>query len=379
MSSLNIQFAETLSHLPGTPPDDAPVLQLAGGSGHVGHAIRQITEEFLPVIAESRAMQEVLRQIQDEERRSTPLVVVGESGSGKQMLTRLLHSRGPFAAGPFVTIDVARMAVEAVEQIVLGYWHKPLFGKAELVPGIFAEAVGGTLVVRGVENLPWTLQRLWIPVLVDKAYQPIGVEDVHPVQCRVILVFGTPVFPRSSEKVLEPQLWEALKDRILTAPTLQDRRDDILPLSEYFLDKWAREWNQPRRELSPEAQKMLKRYRWPGNVKELQWALASAMTSTKQTLLDETHLPPQIATLGEAPSVENIALEDFIEQKLTQFLERVGSYDVSDLHAAIETQMERPLLKLVLQHTDGNQIKAARILGINRNTLRTKLKKYGLK
>lgn len=345
----------------------------------MAHAIRQVTEEFLPIIASSRAMQDVLRQVQNEEARVTPLVVVGEPGTGKYFLTRLLHSRGHHAVGPFVTIDVARMAVEAVEQILLGYWHKPLFGKAELVPGVFAEAAGGTLVIRGVENLPWTLQRLLIPILVDTTYQPLGVDFVHPVQCRVVLVFGAPVFPRSSEKVLDPQLWEALKDRVITAPTLQNRRDDILPLTDYFLQKWAREWNQPQRELSQAAQKMLKRYRWPGNVKELQWALASAMTSTPQQVLDVAHLPPQIATLGEAPSVESIALEDFIEQKLAQFLERVGNYDVSDLHVAIETQMERPLLRLVLQHTQGNQIKAARILGINRNTLRSKLKKYGLK
>lgn len=377
MTGLNIQFAESIPI--AATSQEAPVLRTAGGSGHIAHAIRQVTEEFMPVFAESRAMQDVLRQVQDEELRSTPLVVVGEPGTGKQFLTRLLHGRGSYAAGPFVTIDLARLAVEAVDQILFGYWHKPLFGKAELVPGIFAEAAGGTLVIRGIENLPWTLQRLLLPVLIDKTYQPLGVDDGLPVQCRIVLIFGSPVFPRSSEKVLEPQVWEVLKDRVIVMPTLQNRRDDMLPLADYFFEKWAREWNQSRRELSQTAQKMLKKYRWPGNVKELQWALASAMTSTSQQVLDVAHLPPQIATLGEVPSVDNIALEDFIEQKLTQFLERVGNYDVSDLYDAIEIQMERPLLKLVMQHTQGNQIKTARILGINRNTLRTKLKKYGLK
>lgn len=377
MTGLNIQFAESLPV--AIKPAESPVLRVTGGDGQILHAIRQITEEFLPVVAESRAMQEVMRQIQEEESRATPIVLVGEQGAGKQFLARLLHSRGPFAAGPFVAVDLGRMAIEAVDQILLGYWHKPMFGRAELVPGMIAEASGGTLVIRGVENLPWTLQKLLLSVLVDKTYQPLGVDDVLPVQCRIVLNFAIPVFPRSSEKVLEPQIWEVLKDRVLQAPALQSRKDDIIPMAEQLLDRYAREWNQPPRELSAAAQKMLKRYRWPGNVKELQWALASAMTSTAQQVLDVPHFPPQLATLGEAPSVENIALEDFIEQKLAQFLERVGNYDVSDLHAAIETQMERPLMKLVLQHTKGNQIKAARILGINRNTLRTKLRKYGLK
>lgn len=377
MTTLNIQFAESLPV--AAPSQEAPVLRLAGGSGQVTHAIRQITEEFLPVIAESRAMQEAMRQIQDEESRSTPLVMVGEAGSGKQFIARLLHSRGQYAAGPFITVNVAKLAVEAVDQILLGYWHKPLFGRAELVPGMLAEASGGTLVIRGMETMPWTVQRILLSAFVDKTYQPLGVDDVMPVQCRIVLIFGLPVFPRSSEKVLDPQIWEVLKDRVVTVPSLQSRRDDILPLAEQFLERAARDWNQPQRELSAAAQKMLKRYRWSGNVKELQWALASAATSTAQQVLDAAHFPPQFAAVGETPSVESIALEDFIEQKLAQFLERVGHYDVSDLHAAIETQMERPLFKLVLQHTEGNQIKAARILGINRNTLRTKLKKYGLK
>ncbi len=377
MTTLNIQFADSLPV--AAPSPEVPVLRLAGGNGTVAHAIRQITEEFLPVVAESRAMQEAMRQIQAEEGCDIPLVIVGEQGSGKQFLTRLLHSRGDFALGPFVTVDLSRMAIEAVDQILLGYWHKPLFGRAELVPGMIKEASGGTLVIRGFENLPWTLQRLLVPALVDKTYQPLGVDDVLPVQCRIVLNFSVPVFPRSSEKVLEPQIWEVLKDRVLQVPALQNRRDDIIPLSEQLLDRYAHEWNQPARELSAAAQKMLRRYRWPGNVEELQWALASAMTSTAQQVLDVSHFPPQLATMGEAPSVENIALEDFIEQKLAQFLERVGNYDVSDLFEAIETQMERPLVKLVLQHAHGNQIKAAHILGINRNTLRTKLRKYGLK
>lgn len=377
MSGLNIQFAESLPV--AASEQKAPALKLAGGDGQITHAIRQITEEFLPVVAESRAMQEAMRQVQAEESLLTPLVVVGEPGSGKQLMARLLHSRGQYAAGPFITVDLARMAVEAVDQILLGYWHKPLFGRAELVSGMIAEASGGTLVLRGFEALPWTVQKVLYSALLEKTYQPLGVEDVFPVQCRIIFVFELPVFPRSSEKALEPQLWEILKDRVLQVPSLQDRRDDILPLAESCLERFARDWNQPQRELSGSAQKMLKRYRWPGNVQELQWALAVAMTSTPQPVLDVPHFPPQLASVGELPSVENIALEDFIEQKLAQFLERVGNYDVSDLHVAIETQMERPLFKLVLHHTQGNQIKAARILGINRNTLRTKLKKYGLK
>lgn len=379
MTTLNIQFAESLPVAPPSEIPEAPLLRVAGGNGQVAQAIRQITEEFLPIVAESRAMQEVLRHIQTEEAQPTPLVMVGEAGSGKQFLARLLHSRGPQAIGPFVTVDVSRLAVEAVDQILLGYWHKPIFGRAELVSGLLAEAAGGTLVVRGMESLPWTTQRLLLSALVDRVYQPIGVDDVMPLQCRIVLIFSVPVFPRSSEKVLDPQIWEALKDRVIAVPSLQDRRDDIIPLAEYFLERTSCEWNQSRRELSAAAQKMLKRYRWPGNVQELQWALASAMTSTSHAMLDAVHFPPQFAAVGEAPSVESIALEDFIEQKLSQFLERVGNYDVGDLHAAIETQMERPLFKLVLQHTQGNQIKAARILGINRNTLRTKLKKYGLK
>jgi DNA-binding NtrC family response regulator len=216
-------------------------------------------------------------------------------------------------------------------------------------------------------------------MVANRQYQPLGIDDIMPVHCRVVLIFESPDFPRSSEKVLEPQLWEALKDHVASMPSLQARRDDILPLVEFYLERYAREWNQPRRELTASAERMLKRYRWPGNVKELGWALASAMTSTAQTELDLPHFPPQIATTGEAPSMDNVALEDFVEQKLAQFLERVGNYDVSNLYEAIETQMERPLYKLMMQHTGGNQIKAARILGINRNTLRTKLKKYGLK
>lgn len=376
---MNIQFAETLPVAVTSTESAAPPLRLPGGTAPITQAIRHLTEEFLPIVAESRAMQDVLRQLQQEEASSTSLVLVGEGGSGKQFLSRHLHGRGSAATGPFVSVDLGGLAVEAVDQVLLGYWHKPLFGRAELVPGVMAEAANGTLVIRGLESLPWAQQGLLLPALTDKSYQPLGVEDFLPVQCRVVLLFNLPVFPRSSEKMLEPRIWEALKDRAVAIPALQNRRDDILPLAAQFLERFARDWNQPRREISAAAQKMLKRYRWPGNVKELQWALASAMTSTAQELLELSHFPPQIATMGEAPSAENIALEDFIEQKLSQFLERVGHYDVSNLFEAIETQMERPLMKLVLQHTQGNQIKAAKILGINRNTLRAKLKKYGLK
>ncbi|PIR21451.1 MAG: hypothetical protein COV45_01505 [Deltaproteobacteria bacterium CG11_big_fil_rev_8_21_14_0_20_47_16] len=377
MSSINIQFAETTTTLPHSA--EAPVLRLAGGDGHVAQAIRQVTNEFLPIVSESRAMQDVLQALKEEEGRSGPVVFVGESGSGKQFLARHLHSRCSGAAGPYLTIDARRMAVEAIDQILLGYWHKPLFGKAEVIPGMLAEAAGGTLVIRGFETVPWRVQELLVPVVTDGHYQPLNVQESLPVQCRIVFVFESAVFPRSSEKVLAPQLWEALKDRVVQVPTLQARRDDVLPLAEYFLNRQAQEWGQPRRELSTAAQKVIKKYRWPGNVKELQWAMATAMTSTSHEVLDVHHFPPQLAAAGEVPSLDNVALEDFVEQKLAQFLERVGSYDVSDLHDAIETQMERPLYKLVLQHTNGNQIKAARILGINRNTLRTKLRKYGLK
>jgi two-component system nitrogen regulation response regulator GlnG len=161
----------------------------------------------------------------------------------------------------------------------------------------------------------------------------------------------------------------------INIPPLRKRKDDILQLAEYFMEKYQAS-GVKKKVLTPETIKILRAYDWPGNVRELENAVQRAITLSQGDKIFPDALPPQIFKPGQGA---HLSFENFLEEKLADLVERMGGLERGDIYAMVLQRVEKPLITLVLKKTDGNQVRAASLLGINRNTLRKKIKELGVK
>jgi two-component system nitrogen regulation response regulator GlnG len=336
-------------------------------------------DERLPLIGRSAAMQEIYRTIARLVTADLTVMVNGESGTGKELVARALHDYGKRRAGPFVAINMAAIPRELIESELFGHERGAFTGATNRNLGRFEQAAGGTLFLDEIGDMPPEAQTRLLRVLQEGEFTTVG--GRQPIRANVRIVAATHRDLRASirQGLFREDLFYRLNVVPIRLPPLRERTEDIPLLARHFLEK-TREGSLPIKVLDQGAVDALRAHRWPGNVRELEnvirrlAALYPQETITAEVIhaeLAESAQPMDADISGSGPE----PLSRAVERHITQFLaaHRDGLAP-SDIYDRVLAEVERPLIQMTLAATRGNQIKAAAMLGLNRNTLRKKIR-----
>jgi two-component system nitrogen regulation response regulator GlnG len=340
------------------------------------------TEERLPLIGRSPAMQEIYRTIARLTTADLTVMINGESGTGKELVARALHDYGKRRAGSFVAINMAAIPRELIESELFGHERGAFTGATNRSQGRFEQANGGTLFLDEIGDMPPEAQTRLLRVLQEGEFTSVG--GRQPIKANVRIIAATHRDLRTA--IRQGQFREDLFYRLnvvpIRLPPLRERVEDIALLARHFLER-AREDGLPAKSLDQGAVDRLKQHGWPGNVRELENLMRRLAALCPDEVIGaevvEAELaeplsapgPAAMASQGNGPETLSSAVERHIKDFLAAHNDGIG---VTDVYDKIIAEVERPLIRLTLAATRGNQIKAASMLGLNRNTLRKKIR-----
>ena len=335
-------------------------------------------DERLPLIGRSPAMQEIYRTVARLTTADLTVMINGESGTGKELVARASHDYGRRRHGPFVAVNMAAIPKELVESELFGHERGAFTGATNRSQGRFEQAAGGTLFLDEIGDMPPEAQTRLLRVLQEGEFTSVG--GRQPIRANVRIVAATHRYLRSA--IRQGQFREDLFYRLnvvpVRLPPLRERTEDLAPLARHFLDR-ARDDGLPSKTLDQGALDRLRQYTWAGNVRELEnlmrrlAALCPQETITAEVVDVELAeaTPAQEAPSAAGPEPLARAVERHIRQFLAAHDDGLAS---SDIYDRVIAEVERPLIQMTLAATRGNQIKAASMLGLNRNTLRKKIR-----
>ncbi len=324
------------------------------------------------LIGRSAPMQEVYRLIARVVPNDLTVMILGESGTGKELVARAIHEMGARARRPFIAVNMAAIPRELIESELFGHERGAFTGAAARAAGKFEQAQGGTLFLDEIGDMPLELQAKLLRVLQSGEVTPVGGKRAEKVDVRIVAATHRDLDERVREGSFREDLLYRLRVVPLAIPPLRERPEDIPVLAEHFATRYAAELHTEARYLSDGCIEHLAAHDWPGNVRELENAIKRALVLASHEVLspdDFAFLRGTAAPVAEGGSLEERILEE------TQSLLDAGE---DDLHRKLLERLERPLLQAVLRHTGGNQLRAAAVLGINRNTLRKKISELGI-
>jgi two-component system nitrogen regulation response regulator GlnG len=346
------------------------------------NAQRDSAEERLPLIGRSPAMQEIYRVIARLTQTDLTVMIMGESGTGKELVARALHDYGRRRHGPFVAVNMAAIPKELVESELFGHERGAFTGAANRGIGRFEQAESGTLFLDEIGDMPLEAQTRLLRVLQQGEYTTVGGRTPIKTDVRIIAATNRELRQLIRQGLFREDLYYRLNVVPLRLPPLRERGEDIPDLARHFLHK-AEDEGLPLKRIEQDALDLLRRYRWPGNVRELEnlirrlSVLHSGDTISVATVATELQEPEK--SIDSGGDGEHPTLSASVEQHLARyFSEHDGRLPPAGLYDRILQDVERPLISICLAATRGNQIRAAHLLGLNRNTLRKKIRDLGL-
>ena len=332
---------------------------------------RAVRDERLPLIGRSPPMQEVYRTIARLVGADLTVLITGESGSGKELVARALHDLGRRRDGRFVVINLAAVPRERVET--------ELFGKGDGDWGKLVEADGGTLFLDEIGDMPLDAQTRLLRVF-DGAEPAINPKTGRKPNVRVIGATNRDLRGLIQQGLFREDLYFRLNVAPVRLPPLRDRTDDIPDLARAFLLRAARE-GLPSKTIDQAALERLKTHAWPGNVRELENLIRRICALYAEELISARIIERELAEQApRTPGVEGpVTLANLVERHLASyFADQPDGVPPVGLYDRILEEVERPLIQLTLGATRGNQVRAAEVLGLNRNTLRKKIHDLGV-
>ena len=328
------------------------------------------------IIGKSGAMQEVYKVLGKVAPSDVTVLITGESGTGKELVARAIHYNSRRLGKPFLAINCAAIPRELLESELFGFEKGAFTGATERKIGKFEQANGGTLFLDEIGDMPLELQAKLLRVLQEREVTRTGGNAVIHVDVRIVAATNQELKEKVRVREFREDLFYRLNVVPIALPALRERREDIPLLVEFFLQRAREEMGSATQGCTEEAMALLKRHPWPGNVRELENTLQRAALLSPDLLLTPADFP---SLLAEGQRDENdCSLEDVIGNKLRASLAQMEVQELDNLYDMVLHQMERPLINIVLEKTRGNQVQAAEILGINRNTLRKKIQTLGI-
>jgi two-component system, NtrC family, nitrogen regulation response regulator GlnG len=347
-------------------------------SGH-GH---EDEEEQLPLIGRSQAMQEIYRVLARLMGTDLTVMITGESGTGKELVARALHDYGKRRYGGFVAINMAAIPRELIESELFGHEKGAFTGATNRYAGRFEQAEGGTLFLDEIGDMPIEAQTRLLRVLQEGEYTTVGGRT--PIKANVRIVAATHRDLRTAVRqgLFREDLYYRLNVVPIRIPPLRERTEDIPELVRHFLSQALQE-GLPAKSVTPAAMDRLRQHRWPGNVRELENLIRRLAALYSQEVIDVGVIEAELAELSPGtplPEVDDTeSLGDSVERHLrAYFTAHRDGLPSAGLYNRVLREIERPLISLSLSVTRGNQIKAAAMLGLNRNTLRKKIRELDI-
>jgi len=329
------------------------------------------------IVGQSAAMQEVYKIIGRMAASPTTVLIQGESGTGKEVVARAIHAYSTRADGPFVAVNCSAIPADLLESEMFGHERGAFTGATERRIGKFEQAKGGTLFLDEISDMPLALQAKLLRVLQEREFSRVGGHELLPADCRVIAATNRGLEAEVEAGRFREDLYFRLKVVVIDLPPLRERRQDIPDLVRHFLDRINQRERFKVKGVSADAMALLVEQHWKGNVRELENVLLRAAALAPDRVLGPSDLPLRPRT--SAPAMDLTApLTDILGAKIREMLASFGTTEPRDLHNRVLAMVEKPLFEAVLESTGGNQLKAADILGINRNTLRKKITDYGI-
>jgi two-component system nitrogen regulation response regulator GlnG len=351
---------------------------LAGQGRRPRTTTADMDSEELPLIGRSPAMQEIYRALARLTQTDLTVMIQGESGTGKELVARVLHDYGKRRQGPFVAINMAAIPRELIESELFGHEKGAFTGAQTRTIGRFEQAEGGTLFLDEIGDMPLEAQTRLLRVLQQGEYTTVGGRTPIKTNVRIIAATHRDLRSQIQQGLFREDLYYRLNVVPLRLPPLRERVEDIGDLVRHFLRQAARE-GLGQKSIETAAIERLKAHPWPGNVRELEnfvrrvGALYTQDTLTQQIIDQELAevLPKRSPTSESEPKDFSELVERYLAGYFASFgkeLPPPGLYD------RVIRQVEHPLLSVALAATRGNQIRAAELLGLNRNTLRSRIK-----
>jgi len=335
----------------------------------------QEVREFSALIGRHPRMQDVYKTIGRIAGSDVSVLLRGESGTGKELVARAIHHYSRRSGRPFVAVSCAAIPGTLLESEMFGHERGAFTDAKERRLGKFELAHGGTLYLDEIGDMPVDLQTKLLRALQERTIERLGGHESIAIDVRVLAATNRDLDALMKEGRFREDLYDRLNVVTLHLPPLRERRRDIPLLVEHFLAKYVEELGE--RGVAPEALDRLVGYDWPGNVRELENVIQRAMVMATAGVVLPEHLP--IGPVSAAASVAvDATLEDIIERKLMECVRGLRERSSANLYDLVVGLVEKPLLRSVLRETGGNQVRAAQILGINRNTLRKKLTEHGI-
>jgi two-component system nitrogen regulation response regulator GlnG len=339
-------------------------------------------EEDLPLIGRSPAMQEIYRVMARLMGTDLTVMVSGESGTGKELVARALHRFGKRRNGPFVAINMAAIPRELIESELFGHERGAFTGASNRYAGRFEQAEGGTLFLDEIGDMPIEAQTRLLRVLQEGEYTTVGGRTPIRADVRIVAATHHDLRQLIRQGLFREDLFYRLNVVPIRLPPLRERAEDITDLVRHFLAQASAE-GLPQKSLDSAALTRLKQYRWPGNVRELENLIRRLTALYSQEVIGIDVIEAELADASRPVDVPEAAHDDSlgsaVERHLKEFFAaHKDGLPAGGLYDRILREVERPLITLSLTATRGNQIRAAQLLGLNRNTLRKKIRELDI-
>jgi len=339
---------------------------------------REVNRSIVPggerLVGTSSALLEIFKTVGKVASRNVPVLITGESGTGKELVAHALHAASPRSDGPFVAVNAAAIPGELLESELFGHERGSFTGAVAARLGRFREASGGTLFLDEIGDMPVALQAKMLRVLQSHEVLPIGGREPVIVDVRIVAATHRDLDESVRHGLFREDLLYRLRVVPIHIPALRERHDDIRTLALHFVERYAQELAEGPVDLPDATIACLEAYDWPGNVRELENAIKRALVLANGSVLSPDDFD-FLSKTGAVSSAENVSLEELIREEVTGAMDQE---DATEVYRQLLERVERPLLETVLSRTQGNQIRAAAVLGINRNTLRKKITELGI-
>jgi DNA-binding NtrC family response regulator len=307
------------------------------------------TDDFKDIIGRSNGIKKVLSDISRIARSDATVLIRGESGTGKELVARAIHQASPRATGPFLAVNCTSLPETLLESELFGHERGAFTGASSRHLGRFELADHGTIFLDEIGDITLPIQAKLLRVLETRTFQRLGGEKDIKVDIRVLTATNRNLEAKVKDGSFREDLFYRLNVIPVTIPPLRERVDDILPLIEFFIEKYNHKNNKAVRGITPQAKDLLLRHSWPGNVRELENLIERAIVLSSGDVIDVADIDPFIQDRdGESANFGNLTLDELEKRAIIEALKRTG----------------------------GSLIEASELLGIHRNTLRMKIQKY---
>ncbi len=336
-------------------------------------------QKKLPMIGSSPVMQDVYKNIAKITKTNFSVLITGESGTGKELVAKTIHNYSARSESPFLVINMASLPKDLIESELFGYEKGAFTGAEKRTLGFFEKASGGTLFLDEIGDMPFDVQARLLRVLQFGEFSRVGGREQIKIDVRIISATNKNLLESINLGTFREDLFYRLNVINIDLPPLRKREEDIVSLANHFITKYS----SNTKKFDESAVNILMGYNWPGNIRELENLIKRISVLSTENLIDRYVVENMLSLNYNEKNNEKIkntnkkdSLKTYLESFFEQFYNSIDDDSELNLYERFLAEFEKPVIIKTLKYCNGNQMKASKILGLNRNTLRTKITKY---